>query len=74
MDEGEGQGGKRRQWTRMEEERLRLDKESHWLANITGDESIRQGAFLINNLVADHPTLSFYLLPCSWIISHLLNT
>ena len=45
VDEGEGQGGKRRQWSRMEEEHARLDRESQWLAKITGGRIVRTGSF-----------------------------
>ena len=37
ISEGEGQPGKKREWDRQEEERGRLDRESQWLARITGE-------------------------------------
>ena len=45
VDEGEGQGGKRRQWARIEEERGRLDRESQWLARVTGGRTVQTGNF-----------------------------
>ena len=47
VDEGGGQGGKRRQWAHMEEERGRLDRESQWLAKITGGRVVRTRSFLV---------------------------
>ena len=47
VDEGGGQGGKRRQWAQMEEERGRLDRESQWLVKITGGRMIKTGSFLV---------------------------
>ena len=47
VDEGGGQGGKRRQWAQMEEERGRLDRESQWLLKITGGRLIKTGSFLM---------------------------
>ena len=47
VDEGGGQGRKRRQWALMEEERGRLDRESQWLAKLTGGRIIKIGAFFM---------------------------
>ena len=47
VDEGGGQGGKRRQWAQMEEERGRLDRESQWLVKITGGRKVQTGNFLM---------------------------
>ena len=47
VDEGGGQGGGRRQWALMEEEIGRLDRESQWLAKITGGRVIKTGAFFM---------------------------
>ena len=45
VEEGGGQGGKRRLWARQEEERARVDSESQWLAKITGGRLKNMGAF-----------------------------
>ena len=47
VDEGGGQGGKKRQWAQMEEERGRLDIESQWLVKITGGRMIKTGSFFM---------------------------
>ena len=47
VDEGGGQGGRRRQWALMEEERGRLDRESQWLAKISGGRVINTGKFFM---------------------------
>ena len=46
VEEGSGQGGKRRQWARLEEERAKLDRESQWMCKITGGRRVRTGALL----------------------------
>ena len=46
VEEGSGQGGKRRQWARMEEERAKLDRESQWMSRITGGRRVRTRALL----------------------------
>ena len=45
IGEGVGQAGKRRQWARLEEERGRWDRESQWLARVTGQRTVKTGEF-----------------------------
>ena len=47
VEEGGGQGGKRRLWAQQEEERAREDRESQWPAKIMGGRLIKTGAFPI---------------------------
>ena len=39
--------GRRRQQLRMEEERMRGEREAHWMARVTGSSLIRRGQFLL---------------------------
>ena len=45
VGEGMGQAGRRRMWTRREEERARLEREAQWLTRITGRNLARRGDF-----------------------------
>ena len=47
VEEGGGQGGKRRLWARQEEERARLDRESQWLSKVTNDRRVKTGSFAV---------------------------
>ena len=46
VGEGVAQAGRRREWVRMEEEKMRWDRQSQWLARVTGNSLIRRGQFL----------------------------
>ena len=47
VEEGVGQGGKRRLWARQEEKRAWVDWKSKWLLRITGDRLIKTGSFAV---------------------------
>ena len=46
VGEGVGQAGRRREWARREEVKMRWDRQAQWLAKVTGHQLLRRGQFM----------------------------